>query len=96
MNIWVSKPSTKQITPPGYSHEMPLTMDQMMTTMPQDSDLKSTDRAFAAVMIPHHRAAVAMARILLTYSDEKQTTSFAKHLISNEEIEIEQMSAYLK
>jgi uncharacterized protein (DUF305 family) len=95
MQLWLKRSPAKKAIPTGYNREMPLTMSEMMKMMPADSELQDTDRAFALVMIPHHRAAVAMARVVLTYADDEQTTRFSKQLISNEEIEIEQMSTYL-
>ncbi|WP_259067928.1 DUF305 domain-containing protein [Mucilaginibacter sp. X4EP1] len=96
MDLWLKQSSGKKIIPAGYKRDMPLTMSEMMNAMPADSNLSDPDRAFAMVMIPHHRAAIAMARVMLNYSDDQQTIRFSKQLISDEEIEIEQMSAFLK
>jgi len=96
MQLWLAQSPGKKAIPAGYRQNMPLTMSEMMKAMPPDGELKDTDRAFACVMIPHHQAAVGMARVIITYSGDQQTIRFAKQLISNEEIEIEQMSTFLK
>ena len=71
-------------------------METMMAQMPSSGKLTNTDYAFAAVMIPHHQAAVDMAGIILTHGTDLQALAFAKGLVSNEQIEIEQMHSYLK
>ena len=71
-------------------------METMMAQMPSSDKLTNTDYAFAAVMIPHHQAAVDMAGIILTHGTDLQALAFAKGLVSNEQIEIEQLSSYLK
>jgi uncharacterized protein (DUF305 family) len=64
--------------------------------MPANNLLTGTDRAFARVMIPHHQAAIDMAKVIIKFTKDHQTNAFAKSIISSEKIEIEQMSAYLK
>ena len=39
-----------------------------MKAMPKETGLNVTDRAFAAVMKPHHQAAIDMAKVVLRYS----------------------------
>ncbi len=68
----------------------------MMKNMMADEISEINDKAFAQVMIPHHQAAIDMAKVILKYSTNRQISAFAKSLIANEAIEIEQMSTYLK
>jgi len=82
--------------PEGYSGAMGKTMIVMMDAMPPNGLLKNTDNAFAQVMIPHHRAAIDMAKVVLKYTTDQQTIAFANQLISNEQVEVEQMSTFLK
>ena len=97
MKLWVSnRPTATKQVPIGYGPAMNQTMVSMMDSMPSNSALKDIDHAFAQVMIPHHQAAVDMAKVILKYSKDMQTTAFAKQLISAEEIEIEQMSQFIK
>jgi uncharacterized protein (DUF305 family) len=97
MHIWLERAPAKEIKiTAGFKSEMDQTMTDMMDHMPGDSRLAGTDRAFALVMIPHHQAAVDMARVVLKYTGEQQTIAFARQLISSEQVEIQQMSSYLK
>ncbi len=83
---------------PGY-HELILqAMNTMMAAMPGDDLLNNTteDKAFALAMIPHHRAAIDMAKAVIQFSEDKQINAFAKDIISSEEIEIEQMTSFIK
>ncbi|MET1055095.1 MAG: DUF305 domain-containing protein [Pedobacter sp.] len=81
--------------PSMYGKEMDITMQTMMKNMPAEKLLQDTDISFARVMLPHHQAAVDMARVILKYPENDQVSAFAKQLISNEQIEIEQMSNYI-
>lgn len=97
MRIWLAKTSVVQV-PAGkqYLEAMNSTMVTMMANLPQNNQLKDNDRAFAKVMIPHHQAAIDMARVILAYGKDPEVLAYAKMLISNEQIEIEQMSTYTK
>lgn len=97
MQLWLkqARVSNHQI-PAEHSENMDKTMTDMMKTMPANDQLINTDQAFALVMIPHHQAAVDMAKVVLKFSKDLQTTAFAKQLISNEQIEIEQMKTFSK
>jgi uncharacterized protein (DUF305 family) len=80
----------------AYRKEMNATMDTMMDDMPGDKGAVDIDRSFAQVMIPHHQAAIDMARVLLKYSSAKTIRSYAIQLIADEQVEIEQMKNFLK
>lgn len=82
----------------GY-HELVLqAMNSMMAAMPENDLLNSNtvDKVFALVMLPHHRAAIDMAKAVMKFSGDKQINAFAKDIISSEEIEIEQMTSFIK
>ena len=70
-------------------------MNRMMETMPGPDKLGDTDRAFASVMKPHHQAAVDMAKALLKFTADRQLRSYASRLITEQQIEINQMEHYL-
>ena len=80
----------------GFQKDMSQTMRVMMRDMPVNALLNDIDSAFARVMIPHHQAAINMAKAAIKFIPDQQTTAFAKHIISSEQIEIEQMSSFLK
>lgn len=48
-------------------------------------------RDFIALMVPHHQAAVDMARIYLETGDDPRMRLLAEHIISEQAKEIEQM-----
>lgn len=82
---------------PGYNAAMSATMHAMMEMTPTDSQLagKSVDCSFALVMLPHHQAAVDMAAALLRFNPQGQVGTYALRIISDQQIEIEQMAAYI-
>ncbi len=82
----------------GYHEIVMQAMNTMMAAMP-GTDLLNTntvDKVFALVMLPHHRAAIDMAKAVMKFSADKQINAFAKDIISSEEIEIEQMTSFIK
>lgn len=97
MTGWLKSSSLpKEGVPIDYTKAMRLTMDTMMDCMMEHPAAKEDDYAFAEIMIPHHQAAIDMAKVILKYSNDPTITAFAKQLISNEQIEIEQMSSFIK
>ena len=99
MQIWLGRSADtthQRALPDGYRLSMKKSMDRMMSDMPSDKQLNNIDQAFSLVMIPHHQAAVDMAKIVLNYSSDRQINFFARQLISSQEVEIEQMTAVIK
>lgn len=97
MQLWLKQASTDSTTiPPMFQPAMDQTMAVMMKTMPPTHALTDTDKAFAAVMKPHHQAAVDMAKVLLRFSNNGPVSAYAKQLMANQQIEIDQMSDFLK
>ena len=72
------------------------TMTTMMKDMPETKDLKTTDMAFAKVMMPHHQAGIDMAKVILKYGKDPAVKRMAENIISSQQIEIEQMNEYIK
>lgn len=97
MQLWLKQASASSTTiPPLFQQAMGQTMAMMMKTMPPTHAIMDTDKAFAAVMKPHHQAAIDMAKVLLHYSENGPVNAYAKQLMANQQIEIDQMSDFLK
>jgi len=95
MRIWLTSASADISTSSSYQKEMDDTMMSMMAAMPGDQSLDNLDRSFAMVMIPHHQAAIDMARVLLKYDENQVLRAYATQLISDQKNEIEQMKDIL-
>ena len=97
MQLWLKQTSANGTPiPPMFQLAMDQTMDVMMKTMPLTHALTDIDKAFAAVMKPHHQAAIDMAKVLLQYSGNGPVNAYARQLMANQQIDIDQMSDFLK
>ena len=96
MQLWLNqKRADTAGSPPGFQQVIQQAMGRMMQAMPGPDTLNDTDWAFASVMTPHHRAAVDMAKALLTYTTDQPLRSYASRLISEQQLGIDQMTHYL-
>ena len=67
--------------------------------MMKDMDVPYTgdpDVDFRTHMIPHHKGAVAMARVALKHAKDPSTKSLAQTIIADQEKEVGEMEAWLK
>ena len=74
-------------------------MERAMARMDRDmmvSPSGNSDRDFAAMMVPHHRGAVEMARIELQYGKDPVLRRLAQAIIVEQLQEIEVMNLELK
>lgn len=66
--------------------------------MHRDMDIPSTgnaDRDFVVAMIPHHRGAVDMARLVIGFGSDPEIRKLAEAIIAAQEAEIAMMQAWL-
>jgi len=68
-------------------------MDMDMSMLRRD---KPFDRAFIDMMVPHHRGAIAMARIELAKGTQPELRKLARDIIAAQTKEIEQMRMWRK
>jgi uncharacterized protein (DUF305 family) len=71
-------------------------MDAMRQQMEKLNYSGNPDVDFVRSMIPHHQAAVDMAKVLLVHGKDPEIRKLAQDIISSQEKEIDLMEAWLK
>lgn len=71
-------------------------METMHTAMAAAGPSGNVDVDFVRLMIPHHQAAVDMAKAELLYGKDPQTRRLAQEIITDQQSEIELMQLWLK
>ena len=71
-------------------------MDKMHAAMSSVKPSGNTDVDFVRLMIPHHQAAIDMAKTQLLSGHDPQIRRLAQEIITDQQLEIELMQRWLK
>lgn len=79
----------------AFDAAMAQAMDTMMQAMHGAGHRGDSDRAFLAMMIPHHQGAIDMAELALRYGRDPLVRQLAEEIIAAQLVEITSMQARL-
>ena len=79
----------------GWS-ELIASMDKMHMAMTAVARSGNSDVDFVRLMLPHHQAAIDMAKTQLLYGKDPQMRRLAQEIITDQQLEIELMQRWLK
>ena len=82
-------------TDPDWS-ELIASMDKMHMAMEAVKRSGNADVDFVRLMLPHHQAAIDMAKTQLLYGKDPQMRRLAQEIITDQQSEIELMQRWLK
>jgi DUF305 family protein family protein len=82
-------------TNPDWS-ELIASMDKMHMAMGAVVRSGNSDVDFVRLMLPHHQAAIDMAKTQLLYGKDPQMRRLAQEIITDQQLEIELMQRWLK
>jgi uncharacterized protein (DUF305 family) len=80
---------------PNWS-ELVASMEKMHMAMGSVPRSGNSDIDFVRLMIPHHQAAIDMAKTQLLYGKDPQMRRLAQEIITDQQLEIELMQRWLK
>src|SRR5882762_3689858 len=87
--------SSKTTADAGWS-ELIASMDRMHMAMGAIKRSGNSDVDFVRLMLPHHQAAIDMAKTQLLYGKDAQMRRLAQEIITDQQSEIELMQGWLK
>ena len=76
--------------------ELQASMEKMHAAMTSVKPTDNSDANFVKLMIPHHQAAIDMAKTQLLYGKDPQMRRLAQEIIADQQSEIELMNFWLK
>jgi uncharacterized protein (DUF305 family) len=76
--------------------ELIASMDKMHMAMKAVARSGNSDIDFVRLMLPHHQAAIDMAKTQLLYGKDAQMRRLAQEIITDQQLEIELMHRWLK
>jgi uncharacterized protein (DUF305 family) len=89
------RPGEKVNVDPDWS-ELNASMEKMHVAMATVKRSGNSDVDFVRLMLPHHQAAIDMARSQLMYGRDPQMRRLAQEIITDQQSEIELMQLWLK
>jgi uncharacterized protein (DUF305 family) len=87
--------SSQTPTDPDWS-DLVASMDKMHMAMGAVKRSGDSDVDFVRLMLPHHQAAIDMAKIQILYGKDPQMRRLAQEIITDQQSEIELMQHWLK
>ena len=81
--------------PPASQAYMQAMMGMHMPMM-EAMQAKDPDVAFVKGMIPHHQAAIDMARAVLQFGSDQPTKALAQQIVASQQAEIDRMREWLR
>ena len=96
--VFRQRPCAKSSQPtvdPDWS-ELIASMDKMHMAMGAVKPSGNSDVDFVRLMLPHHQAAIDMAKTQLLYGKDPQMRRLAQEIITDQQSEIELMQLWLK
>jgi uncharacterized protein (DUF305 family) len=91
-----SNGNNSQVTADLVWSELITSMDKMHMAMRAIERSGNSDVDFVRLMIPHHQAAIDMAKTELLYGKDPQMRRLAQEIITDQQSEIELMQRWLK
>jgi uncharacterized protein (DUF305 family) len=91
-----SNSKDSQLTADPAWSELIASMDKMHMAMGAVARSGKSDIDFVRLMIPHHQAAIDMAKTELLYGKDQQMRRLAQEIITDQQLEIELMQRWLK
>lgn len=76
--------------------ELTSSLEQMHAAMASVERSGNGDLDFVRLMLPHHQAAVDMAKVQLLFGKDPQIRRLAQEIITDQQLEIELMRLWLK
>jgi len=89
-------PNSGQATVDPDWSELIASMEQMHIAMGAVQRSGNSDVDFVRLMLPHHQAAIDMAKTQLLYGKDAQMRRLAQEIITDQQSEIELMQLWLK
>ena len=84
------------VVPENAWSELTATMEKMHPPMGSIEPTGDSDVDFVKSMLPHHQAAIDMAKTQLMYGNDAEIRRLAEEIITDEQLEIELMQLWLK